>query len=43
MSTSKAIEAKDKIAKIYIKFSIAFIVIFTTITVCSLFVSALNF
>lgn len=43
MSNSKAIQAKDKIAKIYSAMAILFIGIFSTITVLSLFVSSLNF
>lgn len=43
MSHSKAIEAKDKIGRIYVAFTIVFIVIFGGMKALSLFVSALNF
>ena len=43
MSSSKAIETKDKLVKIYGGLTIAFIVIFSTISILSWFVSALNF
>jgi hypothetical protein len=40
---SKAIATKNKVVTIYSGLSIAFIVIFGGISVCSWFVSALNF
>ncbi|MDP3620494.1 MAG: hypothetical protein Q8R65_01055 [Polynucleobacter sp.] len=43
MSNSKAIQTKDKLVKIYATMAIVFIGIFSTITILSLFVSALNF
>jgi hypothetical protein len=43
MSYSKAIEVKDKLAKIYLNLAIVFIAIFSTMTILHLFVSALNF
>ena len=43
MSNNKAIETKNKSAKIYFILAIVFVAIFSTITVLSLFVSALNF
>jgi hypothetical protein len=43
MSYSKAVEVKNKSAKIYLKLATVFIAIFSTITVLYLFVSALNF
>jgi hypothetical protein len=41
--SNKAIESRDKSAKIYIGLGIAFIAIFSTITILALFFSALNF
>jgi hypothetical protein len=43
MSYSRAIETKDKVAKIYLFLSATFIGIFSTITILYLFVAALNF
>ncbi len=43
MMSNKAIETKDKIAKIYLNMSVVFIVIFSSITLISLFLNALNF
>ncbi len=43
MSKTNVIETKNKLAKIYLNLAIVFIAIFSTITVLSLFVSALNF
>jgi len=43
MSNNKAIETKNKLAKIYFVLAIVFVVIFSTITILSLFTSALNF
>jgi len=43
MNSNKAIEIKNKSAKIYFILAIVFVVVFTTITVLSLFVSSLNF
>ena len=43
MSNNKAIETKNKSAKIYLILAIVFIGIFSTITILSLFTSALNF
>ena len=43
MSYSKAIETKNKVAKIYFYLAAFFVAIFSTITVLYLFVSALNF
>jgi hypothetical protein len=43
MMSNKAIEAKDKIAKIYLTLSVVFIAIFSSITGISLFLNALNF
>jgi len=41
--SNKAIESRDKSAKLYIRLGIIFIAIFSTITILSLFLSALNF
>jgi hypothetical protein len=43
MSNSKAIETKNKLVTIYGGLAIAFIAIFSTISILSWFVSALNF
>jgi flagellar biogenesis protein FliO len=43
MSEKKAVETKDKVAKIYLRMAIVFIVIFSTIYILWKFVSALNF
>jgi len=43
MINSNVIETKNKLAKIYLTLAAVFIVIFSTITICSLFLSALNF
>jgi len=43
MSYNKAIEIKNKLAKIYIYLAAVFVAIFSTITILYLFVSALNF
>jgi len=43
MSITRAIEIKDKSAKIYLIMALVFIGIFSTITILYLFVSALNF
>jgi hypothetical protein len=43
MNNTNVIETKNKLAKIYLTLAGVFIAIFTTITVLSLFVSALNF
>jgi hypothetical protein len=43
MSNSKAIETKNKLVTIYGGLTIAFIAIFSTISILAWFVSALNF
>lgn len=43
MGSIKAIEVKNKLAKIYFKLAAVFVAIFSTITILYLFVSALNF
>ena len=43
MGYSKAIEAKNKLTKIYVYMAAVFIAIFSTITVLYLFVASLNF
>jgi hypothetical protein len=43
MNNTNVIETKNKLAKIYITLAAVFIGIFSTITILSLFVSALNF
>jgi hypothetical protein len=40
---NRAIEARDKLAKIYLIFGAIFIAIFLTISILALFFSALNF
>lgn len=40
---STAIETKNKLAKIYLVMGLAFVGLFSTITILSLFVSSLNF
>ncbi|CAM3724657.1 hypothetical protein POAN111098_04595 [Polynucleobacter antarcticus] len=43
MNHSKAVQIKEKVAKIYSNFTIVFIVIFSGISICAIFISALNF
>ena len=43
MDQQKAVETKDKVAKIYLRMALVFIVIFSAIYILSKFVSALNF
>jgi hypothetical protein len=43
MMNSSAIETKNKVSKIYLVMGLAFVGLFSTITILSLFVSSLNF
>lgn len=43
MKNNKAVEAKDRSAKIYLRMATVFIAVFSTIYLLSIFISALNF